>query len=56
MDIPARVPMPDGDYTMIAASDGRTIGGYFASPDPASAERAGVEGPAGTGILQPEPR
>jgi predicted enzyme related to lactoylglutathione lyase len=29
-----RVPMPDGDYTMIAAADGRTIGGYFPSPDP----------------------
>lgn len=28
------VPMPDGDYTMIAAPDGKTIGGYFASPDP----------------------
>src|SRR5262245_15370568 len=27
------VPMPDGAYTMIAASDGTTIGGYFASPD-----------------------
>ncbi|HEX7842586.1 MAG TPA: VOC family protein [Kofleriaceae bacterium] len=33
-----KVPMPDGDYTMIAASDGRTIGGYFASPDPAPAK------------------
>jgi len=30
------VPMPDGDYTMIAAPDGKTIGGYFASPDPSS--------------------
>jgi predicted enzyme related to lactoylglutathione lyase len=29
-----KVPMPDGEYTMIAASDARTIGGYFASPDP----------------------
>jgi uncharacterized protein len=29
------VPMPDGDYTMIAAADGRTIGG-FGSPDPAT--------------------
>jgi uncharacterized protein len=27
------VPMPDGPYTMIAAPDGPTIGGYFASPD-----------------------
>jgi predicted enzyme related to lactoylglutathione lyase len=27
------VPMPDGDYTMIAAPDGKTIGGYFASPE-----------------------
>lgn len=27
------VPMPDGEYTMIAAPDGRTIGGYFAAPD-----------------------
>jgi uncharacterized protein len=27
------VPMPDGDYTMIAAPDGTTIGGYFASPE-----------------------
>jgi predicted enzyme related to lactoylglutathione lyase len=27
------VPMPDGAYTMIAAPDGTTIGGYFASPD-----------------------
>ncbi|HEX3474945.1 MAG TPA: VOC family protein [Kofleriaceae bacterium] len=26
------VPMPDGEYTMIAAPDGRTIGGYFATP------------------------
>jgi predicted enzyme related to lactoylglutathione lyase len=26
------VPMPDGEYTMIAASDGKTIGGYFAAP------------------------
>jgi predicted enzyme related to lactoylglutathione lyase len=26
------VPMPDGAYTMIAAPDGKTIGGYFASP------------------------
>ncbi|HMG52342.1 MAG TPA: VOC family protein [Kofleriaceae bacterium] len=30
------VPMPDGEYTMIAAPDGKTIGGYFASPDPSS--------------------
>jgi uncharacterized protein len=28
------VPMPGGEYTMIAAPDGRTIGGYFAAPDP----------------------
>jgi predicted enzyme related to lactoylglutathione lyase len=28
------VPMPDGEYTMIAAPDGKTIGGYFAAPDP----------------------
>ena len=28
------VPMPQGEYTMIAAPDGRTIGGYFAAPDP----------------------
>ena len=27
------VPMPDGSYTMIAAPDGKTIGGYFAAPD-----------------------
>jgi len=27
------VPMPEGEYTMIAAPDGRTIGGYFAAPD-----------------------
>lgn len=27
------VPMPDGAYTMIAAPDGPTIGGYAASPD-----------------------
>ncbi len=27
------VPMPDGAYTMIAAPDGKTIGGYFAAPD-----------------------
>ncbi len=27
------VPMPDGNYTMIAAPDGTTIGGYFAPPD-----------------------
>lgn len=33
-----RVPMPDGDYAMIAASDGRTIGGYSASPDPTPAK------------------
>jgi uncharacterized protein len=26
------VPMPDGEYTMIAAPDGTTIGGYFAPP------------------------
>src|SRR5215813_9673625 len=26
--------MPNGKYTMIAAPDGRTIGGYFAAPDP----------------------
>ena len=26
------VPMPDGNYTMIAAPDGKTIGGYFAPP------------------------
>jgi predicted enzyme related to lactoylglutathione lyase len=30
------VPMPEGEYTMIAAADGRTIGGYSASPDPAA--------------------
>jgi predicted enzyme related to lactoylglutathione lyase len=30
------VPMPDGTYEMIAAPDGRTIGGYFAAPDPKS--------------------
>lgn len=29
------VPMPGGNYTMIAAADGRTIGGYSTSPDPA---------------------
>ena len=28
------VPMPEGEYTMIAAQDGKTIGGYFAAPDP----------------------
>lgn len=28
-----RVPMPEGEYAMIAAPDGRTIGGYFAAPD-----------------------
>jgi uncharacterized protein len=27
------VPMPDGAYTMIAAPDGKTIGGYSAPPD-----------------------
>lgn len=27
------VPMPDGSYTMIAASDGTTIGGYGTAPD-----------------------
>jgi predicted enzyme related to lactoylglutathione lyase len=27
------VPMPDGEYTMIAAPDGKTIGGYFTAPD-----------------------
>jgi len=27
------VPMPDGAYTMIAAADGTTIGGYFAAPE-----------------------
>jgi predicted enzyme related to lactoylglutathione lyase len=27
------VPMPDGNYTMIAAPDGTTIGGYGASPE-----------------------
>jgi len=27
------VPMPDGAYTMIAAQDGKTIGGYSAAPD-----------------------
>ena len=27
------VPMPDGNYTMIAAPDGKTIGGYFAGPE-----------------------
>jgi hypothetical protein len=27
------VPMPDGAYTMIAAPDGTTIGGYFAAPE-----------------------
>lgn len=32
------VPMPDGDYTMIAAPDGKTIGGYFAAPDPKAAK------------------
>jgi predicted enzyme related to lactoylglutathione lyase len=32
------VPMPDGDYTMIAAADGRTIGGYATSPDPTAAK------------------
>ena len=32
------VPMPDGAYTMIAAADGRTIGGYAASPDPSAAK------------------
>src|ERR1041384_6934706 len=26
------VPMPDGEYTMIAAPDGKTIGGYSAIP------------------------
>ena len=26
------VPMPEGEYVMIAAPDGRTIGGYFAGP------------------------
>jgi predicted enzyme related to lactoylglutathione lyase len=26
------VPMPQGAYTMIAAPDGRTIGGYFTAP------------------------
>jgi uncharacterized protein len=26
------VPMPDGAYTMIAAADGKTIGGYTAAP------------------------
>jgi predicted enzyme related to lactoylglutathione lyase len=31
------VPMPDGPYVMIAAADGRTIGGYFAAPDGAQA-------------------
>ncbi|TMQ06979.1 MAG: VOC family protein [Deltaproteobacteria bacterium] len=30
------VPMPDGDYTMIAAPDGKTIGGYFAAPEGAA--------------------
>lgn len=30
------VPMPDGAYTMIAAPDGTTIGGYFAAPDAAT--------------------
>lgn len=30
------VPMPEGEYTMIAAPDGRTIGGYSAPPDPAA--------------------
>jgi hypothetical protein len=29
-----RVPMPDGEYTMIAGPDGKTIGGYATSPDP----------------------
>jgi len=32
------VPMPDGAYTMIAAPDGTTIGGYSASPDGAGAK------------------
>jgi predicted enzyme related to lactoylglutathione lyase len=27
-----RVPMPDGEYVMIAAADGQTIGGYGAAP------------------------
>jgi uncharacterized protein len=27
------MPMPDGEYTMIAAPDGTTIGGYFAMPE-----------------------
>jgi len=26
------VPMPDGDYTMIAGPDGKTIGGYMTAP------------------------
>jgi predicted enzyme related to lactoylglutathione lyase len=30
------VPMPEGAYTMIAAPDGRTIGGYFTAPDGAT--------------------
>jgi uncharacterized protein len=30
------VPMPDGNYTMIAGPDGKTIGGYAASPDPSA--------------------
>jgi uncharacterized protein len=33
------VPMPDGPYVMIAAADGRTIGGYFTAPD--GMDRAG---------------
>jgi len=31
------VPMPDGDYTMIAAPDGKTIGGYAPAPAAGSA-------------------
>ncbi|MBC7974660.1 MAG: hypothetical protein H7138_06705 [Myxococcales bacterium] len=31
------VPMPEGAYTMIAAADGRTIGGYMTAPAGASA-------------------